>query len=143
MENKKNIFLIITIVIILLLICTVIFFVIKNNQSSIDDGINDTSIYEEIIVNELEFKIDKITYDGIFSNVSINVKNNSENSYNLGYVKLIFKDKDSNIIGELLSPGVEVIGNNDSLILKTSIDVDLSSATTVEYELIGGNGNEE
>ena len=142
MKNKKTVFLIISACIILLLICTVIFLVINNNSSSTKEENNDTSVYEEVVINDLEFKIDEINYDGEFSDIKIKVKNNSEKDYNLGNVKLIFKDKDSNEIGEVLTSSVGNISLNDSFILVTSIDVDLRDATTVDYVLLGGNNNE-
>lgn len=142
MKNKKTVFLIISACIILLLICTVIFLVINNNSSSTKEENNDTSVYEEVVINDLEFKIDEINYDGEFSDIKIKVKNNSEKDYNLGNVKLIFKDKDSNEIGEVLTSSVGDISSNDSFILMTSIDVDLRDATTVDYVLLGGNNNE-
>ena len=142
MKNKKTVFLIISACIILLLICTVIFLVINNNSSSTKEDNNDTSVYEEVVINDLEFKIDEINYDGEFSDIKIKVKNNSEKDYNLGNVKLIFKDKDSNEIGEVLTSSVGNISLNDSFILVTSIDVDLRDATTVDYVLLGGNNNE-
>lgn len=142
MKNKKTVFLIISACIILLLICTVIFLVINNNSSSTKEDNNDTSVYEEVVINDLEFKIDEINYDGEFSDIKIKVKNNSEKDYDLGNVKLIFKDKDSNEIGEVLTSSVGNISLNDSFILVTSIDVDLRDATTVDYVLLGGNNNE-
>ena len=146
-SNKEVIFLTLILFFILFLIGLVIYLVINNinnnNINSQNDKEVDSIIYNEILIGDLEFKINDIKYDGMFSDVTVEVKNKTNNTIKLGYVKLIFKDKESNILGELLSTNVEAVNSSESVILKTSIDVDLSSATTVEYELIGGNNNEE
>jgi len=145
MYNKtkyKMIILTLLSLIILFIIGLVIYLVVNNRyaQNNIEES---SSIYDKITIDALEFKIKDIKYDGLFSDITLEVKNNSNNNINLGHIKLIFKDKESNIISELLSTGSETVNSKDTIILETFVDIDLSLATVVEYELNGGNNYEE
>lgn len=144
MEKKKKIILIILAVIVVILIILISCLVYKKNgkKSSTENTINN-NLYEEIKIEELSIKIKEVKYSEDFSNIKLEVINNSNSDKNLTDIKLIFKDKDNNVLAELLSSTDEILKVGESTIVSISIDKDITSSYSVSYELVGGIENEE
>lgn len=123
------------------LIVFVICFVVSNSTTS-ETKNEDISIYNPVTIDELEFKIKNINYDESFSEVFLDVKNNGSKDIALKNIKLTFKDSNANVVGDLLLFNNGIITPGESKNLIASIDVDLSSSQSVEYELIEVNNNE-
>ena len=145
MNKKKNIILTSILLIILFLITFVVYVIIDNKRTDynndIKDGYND-ALYDEVIIDNINIVIEEIKYDGEFSDISLKLVNNTEGTIMYDFIKLIFKDKDNNIVGELLTYNTGEIESKNSTVLRTSIDIDVSNAVSVEYELIKGDKNE-
>lgn len=144
MEKKKKIILIILAVIVFILIILISYLVYKKSGKEDDTkNIINNNLYEEIKVEELSIKIKEINYIENFSNIKLEVTNNSNSDKLLTDIKLIFKDKDNNVLAELLSSTDGILKVGESTIVSTSIDKDITSSHSVSYELLGGIENEE
>lgn len=143
MDKKKNIILLILLFVILFSIIIVIYIVNSHNNEEIKNDIKyNNTLYDEVVIDNISIIIEEIKYDGVFSDITLKLTNNTNNDINYSNIKLTFKDDNSNIVGELLTSNTGTISSGNSTILKTSIDVDLSLSTKVEYELIGDDSNE-
>lgn len=138
MEKKKRVLIIVLIVIIslIVLIIGVVMFSNKYNKMS------ENLFQEKNINNEsLKLKIKEIEYVNDFSNVYLEVNNVGTDIINLDVIKIIFVDKENNVIAEMYSYDNGNLEVNKELLLSLSIDKDITSSYDVKYEL--GSGNNE
>ena len=64
------------------------------------------------------------------------VSNNTETDYKLNEFKVIFKDKDGNIVTTLIGYVGGVIPKGSKREIKTGTYIDLTDVTNVEYEVV-------
>lgn len=135
---KKNTILIILIILIILSIVSLFYFLISNNNNDTSKKLNN-DIYDEKQIENLKIKITEITYEDDYSDILLDVINNSNDSVDINDLKIIFKDNDNNTIAELCSYNNGIIKVGESKSLSLSIDKDVTGSTKVIYELIMEN----
>ena len=102
----------------------------------------------DVKVNNNEEVVKDRELDGLsFTNTSLTsinkhwqlvtkVTNNTESDYNLNEFKIIAKDKDGNIITTLIGYVGGVIPKGQTREIETGTYVDLTKATSIEYEVV-------
>lgn len=143
-KNKKEKILIITTVIILLIIIAVItlLFSSNSNKNKDEDKNNSNDIYNIVTLDNLSININKLNYSEGFTEVILDIKNNYSEAINIDTIKLIFKDKNNNTINEMYATYESSVEPSEIISINTYIDADISTATKVDYELVGDDNNE-
>ncbi|MGM9881228.1 MAG: hypothetical protein ACI31S_00060 [Bacilli bacterium] len=144
--NKKNIILIILCLLIILAIGIIIYLLILNNNNNNNNNSStkfNNNLYEETEIENIKIKIEKIKYEDNYSDILLDISNNSNDDIDINDLKIIFKDDDNNTIAELFSYDNGILKIGESKTLSLSIDKDIANSTKVTYELIKENNNEE
>ena len=134
-EKKKNIVLIILIIIILLLISTIIFVVIRDKQENHSNNVVGL-IKENVKIGKIEISIVDIKKIGYGYNTSLKIKNNYNDKKEIKDINLQFIDKEDNVLAEILAIVNQNIDSGKYVIINTTTDINLDSATKVKYTLL-------
>lgn len=142
-NNKIIIFLVVLFVSLIVSLLILLNFLVfsKNEIDQPNNNINvikqneNESINEVKVLNGLTFESTSIVYKDGISTLKTKVTNNDSNDYLNDEFKILIKDKENNVITELLGFIYGGIKANESRFVVSSVDIDLSSdAYYIEYE---------
>lgn len=137
MKKKIIIIVIIAIVVIMSLLMIVSNISKKNNNKEEKLPVVNT---EKEVIKDQEFDGLKMTntsliYENGVSKLETIVENNSGNDYNLIEFSIIVKDKNDEVITTIPGYVGETIKNGEKKKINSSIDMDLSKAKKIEYNV--------
>ena len=142
-NNKIIIFLVVLFVSLIVSLLILLNFLVfsKNEIDQPNNNINvikqneNESINEVKVLNGLTFESTTIVYKDGISTLKTKVTNNDSNDYLNDEFKILIKDKENNVITELLGFIYGGVKANESRFVVSSVDIDLSSdAYYIEYE---------
>lgn len=87
-------------------------------------------------LEEFSFTNSSLSYENGSSTFETIVTNNSNNTTYLKEFKIIFKDNEGKEIVTLIGFVADNIGPNESKVITTSVDEDLTQATSIEYQVV-------
>lgn len=131
---------IITIIILLIIFIIALFFIFKkepnkkieNNNKNTEEKIN---IEKEQNINNIIFTNIKCEYDGHISLLKYTIINKTNKIINLGTYEIIVKDKNNEILANIVNVLNQDIKQNEKIDTATSIDIDLTTANSIELVL--------
>ena len=137
---KKKLFIMGGILVVIFVLSLIFIFSYDKKDSSNNSNNNDKPTFSENItkeqnINNIVFTDIHCEFDGYTSLIEYTVINKTESIVNLGEYEIIVKDKN----GEILANIVNVLNNDivvgDSIRTGTSIDIDLTKANSIELVL--------
>lgn len=132
---KKNIFVISLILILTIIIIFIMFG--KNNKNTVNKLNNNPNIIKEQVLENLSITNVSIAIDDKnISTFSADVTNNLDGENNIETIEIIFKDKDGKILTILNGYIGANLKKGDVSKISAQTSVDLSKATSVEYNKI-------
>lgn len=133
----------ITIVILLIIFIIVLCFILKkepnekkeqNNQNIIKNE-EKLNIEKEQNINNIIFTNIKCEYDGHISILKYTVVNKTDKTINLGTYEIKVKNKNNEVIANIINVLEQDIKQNESVDTATSIDINLTGADSIELVL--------
>ena len=95
----------------------------------------DSTILQNKEIEGLEIKEINLEYNEGVSTYTAKITNTNENSYNLKYIEIIFKDENENET-KLIGYVGNTLEKDETKEIKSSIDKDITNAVSVEYNII-------
>lgn len=119
--KKKILISLATLIIIILTVLIILDFNNKNVQ------------FKNQKFNGLDMTSSKIIVEDGMSSFQTTIVNNTGKDYKLNKFTIIVKDKNNKVIAEIPSYDETIIKNGETKKIGTAIDIDLSSASSIEY----------
>ena len=119
--KKKILISLATLIIIILTVLIILDFNNKNVQ------------FKNQKFNGLDMTSSKIIVEDGMSSFQTTIVNNTVKDYKLNKFTIIVKDKNNKVIAEIPSYDETIIKNGETKKIGTAIDIDLSSASSIEY----------
>ena len=119
--KKKILISLATLIIIILTVLIILDFNNKNVQ------------FKNQKFNGLDMTSSKIIVEDGMSSLQTTIVNNTGKDYKLNKFTIIVKDKNNKVIAEIPSYDETIIKNGETKKIGTAIDIDLSSASSIEY----------
>lgn len=138
MKFKRKQIIIITILLIIFIIA--LFFIFKKETNEkIENNNKDTNeklnIEKEQNINNIIFTNINCEYDGHISVLKYTVINKKETTINLGTYEIKVKNKNDEVIANIVNVLDQDIKPNEKVDTATSIDIDLTQADSIELVL--------
>lgn len=112
----------------------------KNNGGDVvnNDPVNNTNpgVIEDKEQDGLKFTNASLVSTGNSATLTTNVQNTTDSDIEVRVFDIYVKDKDGNIIVQLLGYVGEVIPAGESRDIVSNVDMNLSDATDIEYKLV-------
>ena len=95
----------------------------------------EENVVKDQEVDGLKMTNTSLTITNGISTLVTEVSNNTGSDYQLEEFTIIIKDKDGNVLATIPGYVGDVIENGSTKTIDSSIDIDLSNASSVEYEI--------
>ena len=95
----------------------------------------EENVVKDQEVDGLKMTNTSLTITNGISTLVTEVSNNTGSDYQLEEFTIIIKDKDDNVLATIPGYVGETIENGSTKTIDSSIDIDLSNATSVEYKI--------
>lgn len=105
---------------------------VKKNETIV---VTEENVIKNQSVDGIEFTNTELTVTNGISKITVAVTNNSTENYNLNGYSIIFKDENDNAIATMPGYVGETINVGETKHINASIDIDVSNAKKVEYEV--------
>ena len=97
--------------------------------------VTEENVIKNQNVDGIEFTNTELTVTNGVSKIKVSVTNNSTENYNLNEYSIIFKDENDNVIAKMPGYVGETINAGETKHINASIDIDVSKAKKVEYDV--------
>lgn len=142
--TKKNIIIVIAILVLLIILTIGIIFVNKDesnnkvlqeeNNSNIKYNKNE-KVVEDKNIDNITFTDFECSFDGTNSLIKYTITNKTNNTVNLGEYELIVKDKEGNILTNIMPNFDYDLKPKETYEMGNSVNIDLSDAYSIEFKL--------